>query len=148
MKNNIYITFDGEQYICTIQEVMLSILSIFLIIIVLILYVRLKNLKKSQSTQINSNFKTADDIIAELMHRSNLSKLICTDIYYILLDFKFSNRNTAYTKIYSNLIPHLKFENKIGNVGIAFGMLIDNDIALTQEEALNFSEMVMKEMVT
>lgn len=153
MSNLIYITFNGNQYWCTIQEIILTFLSILFIIAILILYRQLKHFKprrlhNTQNNSYYSDFKTADTIIIELMRRSNLSKLICTDIYYILLDFKFNNKNSAYNKIYSTLIPHLKLENKIGNVGIAFGMLIDNDIALTQEEALNFSEKVMKEMIT
>lgn len=84
-------------------------------------------------------------IVSELSEKSGLSSELCTDIFYILVCFQENNRELAYTKI-TTLINHLKDENKIGNVSIAFGMLISN-IGLTEEEANQYSTQVIDEMV-
>lgn len=147
MENNlIYLDIGSKSYWFTYQEALLFIITFLLTIYVIYLKLKIKEYKPLKTNQSNSDNSIL--YIRRLMKKSGLSELICTDIFNILIEFINNNSDTAYAKIYSDLIPHLKDENKIGNVGIAFGMLIDNDIALTQEEALNFSEMVMKEMVT
>lgn len=95
----------------------------------------------------NNNNDNHEEIVQELMAKSGLSKQICTDIVEIFLCFSFNDRNSAYSKIESQLIPHLKETQDIGNIGIAFGMLIDEK-ALTQEEATNYSSKVIENLIT
>lgn len=86
-----------------------------------------------------------EDIVPELMKRSGLSEQICTDcatIGYISLS---DGKNKAMELVYSTLIPHLKEEGNIYNVGVAFGMLI-NEHFLTEQESLAFSKKIMMEM--
>lgn len=105
-----------------------------------------KSTKKEEKTAFDNVFQNKDSTISELMIRSKLSKEICIDIYNILTDFKLSRRETAFNKIQNNLIPDLKKDGNMGNVGIAFGMLID-DIALTKEEANYYSTKVIEEIL-
>ena len=95
---------------------------------------------------ISASKSEKDLIVNQLMQKSNLSEIICSDVYDILIDFKNSERILAYNKIENALIPHLKEEGQYGNVSVAFGMLID-DIGLSQDEALKLSQNVMKEML-
>lgn len=92
------------------------------------------------------NSPSQDSTIMELMKKSNLSKSICTDIFNILTLFENDKAEDAYTKIQTDLIPDLKIEKKYSNVGIAFGMLI-NDKALTKEEAITYTNLISKEII-
>lgn len=88
---------------------------------------------------------SSDEVIFDLMKKSNLPYIVCKDIFNILNSFQQKESEIAYKQINNELIPHLK-TGSIGNVGIAFGMLID-EIALTDEEAVNFSTSLMSEML-
>lgn len=87
-----------------------------------------------------------DSVIFDLMKESNLSYKICKDICKIVIEFKNGNIEDGYTNINSQLIPDLKEEGNITNVGIAFGMLID-DVALSKEESTEYSQKVIKEIL-
>ena len=80
------------------------------------------------------------------MIKSNLPQNICTDIFVILKQFQNGQRDTAYNTINTTLKSDLITNNHISDVGVAFGMLIDS-IALTQEEAIQYSTKIMNEMV-
>ena len=99
--------------------------------------------KNSQNFENSTN--NPEQTITELMKQSGLSKDICTDIYQILITFM-QDKDLAYKKIEESLIPDLVAENNFGNVGIAFGMLI-NEKGLTEAESIKYSETVMQEMV-
>jgi len=88
-----------------------------------------------------------DEIISEFQKESGLSREICSNIYDILILFNQFQKSTAYSVIENTLIPNLIKENNIGNVGIAFGMLI-NDLGLSKEEANNYSQEIIKEMLS
>ena len=114
---------------------------------VLEFYNSLKANYPNEDTDNNKENKTytPEQIIKELVKQSGLSKDVCTDIYQILITFM-QNKDLAYKKIETSLIPDLIAENNIGNVGIAFGMLI-NENGLTKEESIKYSETVMQEIV-
>lgn len=98
-------------------------------------------------TQTNTNsISNSEEIIQELMTKSGLSRQLCTDVYDILFCFLYDNKELAYSKIDNQLIPHLKETNDVRSVGIAFGMLID-DNALNAEESKCFSEKLIKELI-
>ena len=118
-------------------------IEIFLGIIWIIISFLLKKIKLNQYDVLN---KEAKNVINELMKKSQLPQNICTDVYMILLQFSNNNKKNAYKYINEMLIPDLIKNNHTGDVGIAFGMLID-EIGLTQEEAINYSVEVMNMMV-
>lgn len=118
-------------------------ITIFLGITLTIISFLLKKIKLNQYDVLN---REAKNVINELMKKSQLPQNICTDIYMILLQFSNNNKKNAYEYINEMLIPDLIKNNHTGDVGIAFGMLID-EIGLTQEEAKNYSVEVMNMMV-
>ena len=118
-------------------------ITIFLGITLIIISFLLKKIKLNQYDVLN---REAKNVINELMKKSQLPQNICTDIYMILLQFSNNNKKNAYEYINEMLIPDLIKNNHTGDVGIAFGMLID-EIGLTQEEAKNYSVEVMNMMV-
>lgn len=97
--------------------------------------------------EIRNNINTSQSIITDLMNRSNLSQELCIDVYNILTEFKNSNKDDAYSLIENKLIPDLKSNNSTGDVGIAFGMLID-ECALSESEAQGYSSMVIYQMTS
>ena len=143
-ENLIYLDIGSKSYWFTYHEVLLFIIIFLLTIYIIYLKHQKKEYKPFETSQ--SNFDNSIIYIRRLMKKSELSELICTDIYNILMDFINNNTDSAYAKIYSDLIPHLKNENIIRNVGIAIGMLVD-DIALSEGEALQITQKVMEEMV-
>lgn len=118
-------------------------ITIFVGITLIIISFLLKKIKLNQYDVLNREAKNA---INELMKKSQLPQNICTDVYMILLQFSNNNKKNAYKYINEMLIPDLIKNNHAGDVGIAFGMLID-EIGLTQEEAKNYSVEVMNMMV-
>lgn len=119
-------------------------LIIFLVGFLLIFIgMKLKKIKVNQYELLDNNSKI---IINQLMIRSNLPQNICTDIFVILKQFQNGQRDTAYNTINTTLKSDLITNNHISDVGVAFGMLIDS-IALTQEEAIQYSTKIMNEMV-
>lgn len=119
-------------------------LIIFLVGFLLIFIgMKLKKIKVNQYELLDNNSKI---IINQLMIKSNLPQNICTDIFVILKQFQNGQRDTAYNTINTTLKSDLITNNHISNVGVAFGMLIDS-IALTQEEAIQYSTKIMNEMV-
>lgn len=118
-------------------------IAIFLGITLIIISFLLKKIKLNQYDVLN---REAKNVINELMKKSQLPQNICTDVYMILLHFSNNNKKNAYEYINEMLIPDLIKNNHTGDVGIAFGMLID-EIGLTQEEAKNYSVEVMNMMV-
>lgn len=118
-------------------------IAIFLGITLIIIPFLLKKIKLNQYDVLN---REAKNVINELMKKSQLPQNICTDVYMILLQFSNNNKKNAYEYINEMLIPDLIKNNHTGDVGIAFGMLID-EIGLTQEEAKNYSVEVMNMMV-
>lgn len=119
-------------------------LIIFLVGFLLIFIgMKLKKIKVNQYELLDNNSKI---IINQLMIKSNLPQNICTDIFVILKQFQNGQRDTAYNTINTTLKSDLITNNHISDVGVAFGMLIDS-IALTQEEALQYSTKIMNEMV-
>lgn len=103
---------------------------------------------KAKLHNSNDTTSTVDskDVIYELMNKSGMSEQICTDIYTILTYYTENQKDIAENHIQTKLIPHLKEEMDITNVGLAFGMLID-DIALSKEDAQRYSEEVIIEIV-
>ena len=119
-------------------------LIIFLVGFLLIFIgMKLKKIKVNQYELLDNNSKI---IINQLMIKSNLPQNICTDIFVILKQFQNGQRDTAYNTINTTLKADLITNNHISDVGVAFGMLIDS-IALTQEEAIQYSTKIMNEMV-
>lgn len=119
-------------------------LIIFLVGFLLIFIgMKLKKIKVNQYELLDNNSKI---IINQLMIRSNLPQNICTDIFVTLKQFQNGQRDTAYNTINTTLKSDLITNNHISDVGVAFGMLIDS-IALTQEEAIQYSTKIMNEMV-
>ena len=119
-------------------------LIIFLLGFLLIFIgMKLKKIKVNQYELLDNNSKI---IINQLMIKSNLPQNICTDIFVILKQFQNGQRDTAYNTINTTLKSDLITNNHISDVGVAFGMLIDS-IALTQEEAIQYSTKIMNEMV-
>lgn len=119
-------------------------LIIFLVGFLLIFIgMKLKKIKVNQYELLDNNSKI---IINQLMIKSNLPQNICTDIFVILKQFQNGQRDTAYNTINTTLKSDLITNNHISDVGVAFGMLIDS-IALTQEEAIQYSTKIMNEMV-
>lgn len=118
-------------------------ITIFLGITLIIISFLLKKIKLNQYDILN---REAKNVINELMKKSKLPQNICTDVYMILLQFSNNNKKNAYKYINEMLIPDLIKNNHTGDVGIAFGMLID-EIGLTQEEAINYSVEVMNMIV-
>lgn len=118
-------------------------ITIFLGITLIIISFLLKKIKLNQYDVLN---REAKNVINELMKKSQLPQNICTDVYMILLQFSNNNKKNAYKYINEMLIPALIKNNHTGDVGIAFGMLID-EIGLTQEEATNYSVEVMNMIV-
>ena len=118
-------------------------ITIFVGITLIIISFLLKKIKLNQYDVLNREAKNA---INELMKKSQLPQNICTDVYMILLQFSNNNKKNAYKYINEMLIPDLIKNNHTGDVGIDFGMLID-EIGLTQEEAKNYSVEVMNMMV-
>lgn len=119
-------------------------LIIFLVGFLLIFIgMKLKKIKVNQYELLDNNSKI---IINQLMIESNLPQNICTDIFVILKQFQNGQRDTAYNTINTTLKSDLITNNHISDVGVAFGMLIDS-IALTQEEAIQYSTKIMNEMV-
>lgn len=118
-------------------------IAIFLGITLIIISFLLKKIKLNQYDVLN---KEAKNVINELMKKSQLPQNICTDVYMILLQFSNNNKKNAYEYINEMLIPDLIKNNHTGDVGIAFGMLI-NEIGLTQKEAKDYSVEVMNMMV-
>ncbi len=118
-------------------------ITIFLGITLIIISFLLKKIKLNQYDVLN---KEAKNVINELMKKSQLPQNICTDVYMILLQFSNNNKKNAYEYINEMLIPDLIKNNHTGDVGIAFGMLID-EIGLTQKEAKDYSVEVMNMMV-
>lgn len=118
-------------------------ITIFLGITLIIISFLLKKIKLNQYDVLN---REAKNVINELMKKSQLPQNICTDIYMILLQFSNNNKKNAYEYINEMLIPDLIKNNHTGDVGISFGMLID-EIGLAQEEAKNYSVEVMNMMV-
>ncbi len=102
----------------------------------------------SESKQHPENIldDSSKKIINELMKKSNLPQNICTDVFIILTQFSNSNRELAYKSIDSLLIPDLITNNHVGDVGIAFGMMVDKK-ALSREESIDFSQQVIMKMV-
>lgn len=96
----------------------------------------------TQNTVVNSS----ESIINTYMKRSGLSKEVCTYIYNILILAQNGDNYSARKMIHDVLIPQLKSENIVSNVGIAFGMLT-NDILLAQDEAEILAKQIMSEMV-
>lgn len=145
MENNlIYLDIGSKSYWFTYQEALLFIITFLLTIYVIYLKLKIKEYKPLKTNQ--SNFDNSIIYIRRLMKKSGLSELICTDIFNILIEFINNNSDTAYAKIYSDLIPHLKEENILKNVGIAIGMLVD-DIALSENEALQITQKIIEEML-
>ena len=122
---------------------MLIEITIFVGITLIIISFLLKKIKLNQYDVLN---REAKNVINELMKKSQLPQNICTDVYMILLQFSNNNKKNAYEYINEMLIPDLIKNNHTGDVGIAFGMLID-EIGLTQEEATNYSVEVMNMIV-
>ena len=119
-------------------------LIIFLVGFLLIFIgMKLRKIKVNQYELLDNNSKI---IINQLMIKSNLPQNICTDIFVILKQFQNGQRDTAYNTINTTLKSDLITNNHISDVGVAFGMLIDS-IALTQEEAIQYSTKIMNEMV-
>lgn len=118
-------------------------ITIFVGITLIIISFLLKKIKLNQYDVLN---REAKNTINELMKKSQLPQNICTDVYMILLQFSNNNKKNADKYINEMLIPDLIKNNHAGDVGIAFGMLID-EIGLTQEEAKNYSVEVMNMMV-
>ena len=100
-------------------------------------------LNKKQSNEKTNN---SEETIQEFMAKSGLSKIICTDIFEILVCFSYENKDLAYSKIDNQLIPHLKESADIGSIGVAFGMLIDKS-ALSEEESQNYSSKLIEELI-
>lgn len=121
-----------------IENLLLTIFFIFSL-----LFAFLFNKNKNNELILDKN-----KIIQELMQESNLSQQICTDIYNILLDFRDNNKDNAYLKINNTLIPHLKEEGNAYNLGVAFGMLIDEEYALTKEEATDYIKTLTAKILT
>lgn len=145
MENNlIYLDIGSKSYWFTYQEALLFIITFLLTIYVIYLKLKIKEYKPLKTNQ--SNFDNSIIYIRRLMKKSGLSELICTDIFNILIEFINNNSDNAYAKIYSDLIPHLKEENILKNVGIAIGMLVD-DIALSENEALQITQKIIEEML-
>lgn len=94
-----------------------------------------------------NTYDERSNIINELVTQTGLSMQICTDCYDILILAKSQQKDYAIEMIYDTLIPHLKQEEIIGNVGIALGLLI-NDYLLTKEEANELSMKTINEMVS
>ena len=113
-----------------------------------IMMILIGNKMKSAPNDNSNGFSDAEkqEIILELMDKSNLSKEICSTIFDILVLFKANYRDYAYKKIEKDLIPLLEYEKEPSSVGIAFGMLIDQ-IALSKEEADAYSNKVIKNMI-
>lgn len=119
----------------------------------------LQNNFKSQGTTIHfndlriANFNTSSNIVSQkdfvniFSEKTGLPQNICIDIYYITLNFNNKDKDLAYNLIESKLIPDLKQNNSIAQVGIAFGTLIQENLCLTKEEADNYSKKVIYEMV-
>lgn len=120
-----------------------TVIIVLLGIILIIISFVLKKVKMNQYDVLDDKTK---NIINELMKKSNLPQNICTDVYLILLQFSKNNKNSAYNLINEILIPDLKDNNHTGDVGIAFGMLVDK-IALSQEEAQNYSIKIINDMI-
>lgn len=134
--------FEAISLCICFENVICFVLGLILIIIVLFF----KRNHKSIITNINLEQENENlYIINELSKKSGLSKTICTDVYNILNYFIANNSELAYEEI-NTLISHLKHENKIGNVGIAFGMLISNP-GLSKDEANDFSAKVITSMI-
>ena len=112
----------------------------FVLGIVLMLFVN--NAIQKSDNEIDKS----EEIIEELMTKSGLSKQICTDVYQILTCFLYNDSQLAYDKIDNLLIPHLEESNNIGNVGIAFGMLIGEN-ALSKEESTAYSSKVIETLI-
>ena len=120
-----------------------TVIIVLLGIILIIISFVLKKVKMNQYDVLDDKTK---NIINELMKKSNLPQNICTDVYLILLQFSKNNKNSAYNLINEILIPDLKDNNHTGDIGIAFGMLVDK-IALSQEEAQNYSIKIINDMI-
>lgn len=113
-----------------------------------IMMILVGNKMKSASNDNSNVFSDTEkqEIIRELMDKSNLSKEICSTVFDILVLFKANYRDYAYKKIEKELIPLLEHEKSPSNVGVAFGMLIDQ-IALSKEEADTYSNKVIENMI-
>lgn len=85
-------------------------------------------------------------IIQELVDKSGLSYELCTDVFEILVCFLYNDKKLAYSKIEEQLIPHLKKNPNIGDIGIAFGMLIAEN-ALSEEESKKYSSRLIEELM-
>lgn len=112
----------------------------FILGIILMIFVD-KSINKAES-KVNDS----EQIINELKIKSGLPKHICTDIYEILSCFLYNNPTLAYEKIEKDLIPHLEEVNDIGSVGVAFGMLV-NENALSKEESIKYSSKVIETLI-
>ena len=99
-----------------------------------------------QKHTATNGISNREDIINTYMERSGLSKEVCSYIYNILILAQNGDNYSARKMIHDVLIPQLKNENIVSNVGIAFGMLT-NDILLAQDEAEILAKQVMSEMV-
>lgn len=122
-----------------------NVLNVVSVLIQFFTYKSIKNnnFDRSSTTEVNI---PSSSTIKELMIKSGLTYNVCSAIYDISLDFLNCENEIAKSKIDTLLIPILKSENSLGNVGIAFGMLI-GDNRLSKKEAINYSNAVISEMV-
>lgn len=97
----------------------------------------------SSPTMFNVN---NEEVIKELMKKSSLPKVVCQHILNVLMQFQLNKKEIAYNIIEEQLIPDLKKYCSSFQVGVAFGMLIE-DFALTEDEANGYSTMVISQMI-
>ena len=142
LENNlIYLDIGSKSYWFTYQEALLFIITFLLTIYVIYLKIKIKEYKTLKTNQ--SNFDNSIIYIRRLMKKSGLSELICTDIFNILIEFINNNSDNAYAKIYSDLIPHLKEENILKNVGIATFKIKNQDDFLEELQKRMSAEIVI-----
>lgn len=114
----------------------------FILGIILMFFSIICSIKK----QNKNNIDNSKEIIQELIDKSGLSKQLCTDVFEILVCFSYNDKELAYSKIDTQLIPHLKETANLSDIGIAFGMLIDEN-ALSEEESRNYSSKLIENLV-
>ena len=103
-------------------------------------------LYKKDNANNTSHFQDKENVIKNLMDRTGLSEIICTNCYDILLLAQYHSKEEAKKMIDDTLIPHLKQEQIMSNVGIALGMLV-NDMLLTNDEAKELTVQTINEMI-
>lgn len=140
----LYLIFYG-----LFNDFCMAILFYLMLVCIAFLFAYISSLLESKllNTKNNNSINfTNKEIIDSLVKKSGLSRKICADIFQILKYFNKNQPTQAYDFIDNILIPDLKNMEPIGNVGIAFGMLV-SDKALSQEEAQTYAESLILDMV-